>query len=137
PIERASADFLSTGLSPVSSPMQFIRALLQERGVLTALDLEEARNGSTVKVAGVVTHRQRPATAKGTTFVSLEDETGLVNVICTKGVWDRYRKVARSAKALLITGRLERAEGVINLSAKKFENLSLSLEDHLKARDFR
>jgi error-prone DNA polymerase len=137
-IEEASADFWSTGLSPDYSPVQFLRPILEKRGVLTAQDLEVAWNGSVVKVAGVVTHRQRPATARGTIFVSLEDETGLINVICPQRVWDRYRKVARSAKALLITGRLERAEGVINLAATKLEALSLSTTgDHLNARDFR
>lgn len=137
PIEQASADLWSTGLSPDASPMQFVRPALERRGILTAAGLETARNGSVVKVAGIVTHRQRPATAQGTTFVSLEDETGLINVICNQGVWDRYRKVARSSKALLVTGRLERAEGVINLSAQKLETLTLSMNDHVKARDFR
>ncbi|MGQ0679333.1 MAG: error-prone DNA polymerase [Actinomycetota bacterium] len=137
PVEQASADFWSTGLSPDLSPMQFIRPALAARGVLTAADLANAAGGNIVTVGGVVTHRQRPATARGTIFVSLEDETGLVNVVCVKQVWERYRRVARSAKALLVTGRLERSEGVINLSARKFENLSLKQGDHLPARDFR
>ncbi|HEX2258778.1 MAG TPA: OB-fold nucleic acid binding domain-containing protein, partial [Actinomycetota bacterium] len=137
PIEEAAADFWSTSLSPDKSPVEFIRPELERRGVLSAADLATARSGSTVVVGGVVTHRQNPATAGGTIFINLEDETGLVNVICQVGVWTRYRKVARTSPALLITGRLERAEGVINLLAVKIEPLSLSLKSDLPSRDFR
>jgi error-prone DNA polymerase len=84
-----------------------------------------------------VTHRQRPATAKGTIFVNLEDETGILNVICSAGVWANYRRVARSSPALLIRGRLERAEGVTNLIAERIESLSLSTPSTTKSRDFR
>jgi error-prone DNA polymerase len=83
-------------------------------------------DGSRVAVGGLVTHRQRPATAGGTTFLNLEDETGLVNVICSKGVWLRYRKAARSAAALLVRGRLERNEGASNVVADKLEELDLT-----------
>jgi error-prone DNA polymerase len=76
-------------------------------------------------VGGVVTHRQRPATAGGTTFVNLEDETGLINVVVSKGCWIRYRREVR-APALLVRGRLERAEGVTNVIADCFEPLPLS-----------
>jgi error-prone DNA polymerase len=85
----------------------------------------------------VVTHRQRPATAGGTTFLNLEDETGLVNVVCSKGVWTRYRRVARSAPALLIRGRLERAEGVVNVIAERIESLPLAFNNGGRSRDFR
>ena len=78
--------------------------------------------------AGVVTHRQRPATAQGTTFINLEDETGLINVVCSKGCWARYRRVARGAPAMLVRGRLERAEGVINVVAEKLELLPLGAD---------
>jgi error-prone DNA polymerase len=88
-----------------------------------------------VKVAGVVTHRQRPSTAEGVTFLNLEDETGLVNVICSVGLWRRYRRTAVSAKAMLLTGRLERVEGVINLIADRIETLDLNLAT--TSRDFR
>jgi DNA polymerase III alpha subunit len=67
-------------------------------------------HGTRVWVGGIVTHRQRPQTAGGTTFINLEDETGLVNVIVSKGAWARYRQVARGASALLIRGTLERTE---------------------------
>ncbi len=135
PVEEAAADFWATGLSPTSSPTEFVRPHLEELGVVTSADLAHTEPGSRVLVGGVVTHRQRPATAEGTTFVNLEDETGLVNVICSRGVWARYRRVARSAPALLIRGRLERAEGVVNVVAERIQALDLAMGT--KSRDFR
>ena len=86
-------------------------------------------------VGGVVTHRQRPATAGGTLFVNLEDETGLINVVVSKGCWARYRRVARGAPALLIRGRLEKAEGVVNVVAEHIELLTVAGD--VRSRDFR
>jgi error-prone DNA polymerase len=86
-------------------------------------------------VAGIVTHRQRPATAQGTTFLNLEDETGLINIVCSKGCWARYRRAARAAPALLITGRLEREEAVINIVAERIEPLAVPAT--AGSRDFR
>lgn len=131
--EVAGADLWATSMMPNGSPMSFVRDRLD--GVLTAAELAHAPHKSRVKVAGVVTHRQRPSTAGGVTFLNLEDETGLVNVICALGVWRRYRRVAVSAKAMIITGRLERVEGVINLVAHRLEALELGLAT--TSRDFR
>jgi error-prone DNA polymerase len=83
----------------------------------------------------VVTHRQRPETAAGITFINLEDETGLVNVVVRQGVWARYRRVARQAPALVVAGRLERADAVINVLAECLEPLALGAT--LRSRDFR
>jgi error-prone DNA polymerase len=88
-----------------------------------------------VLVGGVVTHRQRPATAGGTLFVNLEDETGLVNVVVSKGCWAAHRRVARGAPAMLVRGRLERSEGVTNVIADRLEWLPLSAPN--RSRDFR
>ena len=94
-----------------------------------------AGDGARVLVGGVVTHRQRPATAGGTTFLNLEDETGLVNVIVSKGCWVHHRRLVQTAPALLVRGRLETAEGVTNLIA---ETMSLlPLVGSLRSRDFR
>ena len=71
----------------------------------------QARDGAEVTVAGLVTHRQQPPTARGVVFLSLEDETGMVNVICPPQVWERHRQMATAAPALLVRGRLERAGG--------------------------
>jgi error-prone DNA polymerase len=132
-VEEAGADLWATSMMPNGSPMEFVRDSLDE--VLTAADLKETPNGRRVKVAGVVTHRQRPSTAEGVTFLNLEDETGLVNVICSREVWRRHIRVARSASAMVITGKLERVEGVINLVAQKLERLELGLAT--TSRDFR
>ena len=86
-------------------------------------------------MAGVVTHRQRPATASGTVFVNLEDETGLINVIVSNGCWLRFRSILRSETALTVTGRLERHEGVVNVIAERIETLSVG--STIASRDFR
>jgi error-prone DNA polymerase len=91
--------------------------------------------GSRVLVGGIVTHRQRPATASGTTFLSLEDETGIINVICSPGVWTRYGRAGRSATALLVRGRLERAEGVTNVIAEQLHPFQTGIAT--RSRDFR
>ena len=134
--EENSADLWATGLSPDAYPTQFIRAQLDGIGVTPAARLVDAPDRDRVLVAGVVTHRQRPATASGTTFLNLEDETGLMNIICSKGVWSRYRRAARSAPALLIRGRLEKVEGVINVVADRIDALSL-VTGTMRSRDFR
>jgi error-prone DNA polymerase len=135
-VEHMAADLWATGVSPSGSPTQFVRPRLDELGVVPAAGLAGVAAGERVTVGGVVTHRQRPATASGTTFLNLEDETGLVNVICSKGVWARHRRVARSSPALLVRGRLEKAEGVLNVVAERLEPLPLSTQA-LRSRDFR
>ncbi len=137
PVETNSADLWSTGLSTDSYPTQFLRSALEAAGVLTAANLAGARAGEKVTVAGVVTHRQRPATAQGVTFINLEDETGLINVVCSAGAWARYRKVARSSPALLVRGRLERADSVTNVIAERIEAISFASSVLPTSRDFR
>jgi error-prone DNA polymerase len=111
--------------------------------VVTAAGLVQVPAGAGVTVAGIVTHRQRPATAQGVTFINLEDETGLINVICSAGVWVRYRRVARASPGLVIDGRLERVETVINVVAERIRPLVLQsgsvngLGRSLRSRDFR
>ena len=102
---------------PRGPPTRFVRDLLDDLGVVPAAGLVEREHGSRVTVGGVVTHRQRPATAGGTTFVNLEDETGLLNIVVSKGCWAHHRRVVRTAAALLVRGRLERVEGVTNVIA--------------------
>jgi error-prone DNA polymerase len=133
--ELAMADLWATGVSPGSYPTQFVRPQLDARGVVTAGRLSAVAPGSRVTVAGVVTHRQRPATASGITFLNLEDETGLVNVICRRDVWSRHRRVARESAALVIHGVLERSDGVTNVVAQHLERLVLSVRK--TSRDFR
>jgi error-prone DNA polymerase len=134
-IEVAVADLWATGVAPTGHPTQFLREALCQRGVITAAGLDHAEPRSRVLVAGVVTHRQRPMTAQGTTFMSLEDETGLINVIISKGCWARHRAIARDAPALLIRGRLERSEGVVNVVAEQMVLLRVPASN--ASRDFR
>ena len=133
--EIAGADLWATSLMPDGSPMEFVREALDEAGVVRIEDLKSVPHGKRVQVAGVVTHRQRPSTAEGITFLNLEDETGLANVICSVGVWRRYKQVARTAHVMVVTAKLERVDNVINLVAYKLESLELNLA--LTSRDFR
>jgi error-prone DNA polymerase len=133
--ETAMADLWSTGVSPDGHPTRFLREELDRLGVVPASELAACGDGSRVLVGGVVTHRQRPATAGGTTFLNLEDETGLVNVIVSKGCWIHHRRVAQTAPALLIRGRLETVEGVTNVIAETLSLLPLTVT--LPSRDFR
>jgi error-prone DNA polymerase len=133
--EEAAADLWSMGLSPSAHPTQFTRPALDERGVVPIAALAGVAPREIVEVAGVVTHRQRPGTAQGVIFINLEDETGLLNVICSPGLWRRYRRVARTSTALLIRGVLERHQGVTNLVAHRLTPLPTGAAP--RSRDFR
>jgi error-prone DNA polymerase len=134
--ERLAADLWATGVSTDDHPITHYRSGLDARGVLTSRELRTHDVGRRVEVAGLVTHRQRPATASGITFLNLEDEHGLVNIVCSLGVWNRYRRVVRDSPALIARGILERsAEGVTNLLADRFEDLRIGVQH--RARDFR
>lgn len=132
--ELAQADMWATGVAAEGHPTRFIRDRLSDEGVITASELATHPHGK-VMIAGVVTHRQRPATASGTTFLNIEDETGLINVIVSKGCWIRHRMIVGTAPALYVRGRLERSEGVVNVIAERVEALSLQVQS--KSRDFR
>ena len=135
-MDRVAADLWATGISPDDHPVAHVRAELAERGVLTFAALKGAESGRRVEIGGVVTHRQRPATASGITFLNIEDETGMVNVIASVGVWQRYRRVAREAPAMIVRGILERSpEGVVNVVADRFERLPIGARH--ASRDFR
>ncbi|HWR86306.1 MAG TPA: error-prone DNA polymerase [Rhodoglobus sp.] len=134
-VDELMSDLWATGLSPDSHPMAHLRATLREQGILSVADLQTAEPGRRVRVAGVVTHRQRPATASGITFLNVEDETGMANIICSVGVWGRHRRVLRDSPALVIRGILERSdEGVTNVVADDVEVLSMA--PRTRSRDF-
>lgn len=133
--ETLADDLWATGLSTDDHLLSHFRSRLDARGVLTSAALSSAEPGRRVEVAGLVTHRQRPSTASGITFVNLEDEHGLVNVICSKGVWARYRRVFREAPGLIVRGILERSpEGVCNVLADRAEALPVTVQH--TSRDF-
>ncbi len=133
--ETAVADQWSTGINPGSYPTELIREDLKSQGILTAREVNTGEPERRITTAGVITHRQRPGTARGVTFLSLEDETGIVNVICSVGLWNKHRRLLRTAKAVVIRGRVEHADGATNLVAEHFTNLSLQVKT--TSRDFR
>jgi len=135
PVEEAVADLWATGIAPNGHPTVFLREKLRALGVHTADELLSLPHDSRVLVAGVVTHRQRPMTAGGATFINLEDETGLINVVCSKGCWARFRSAARDAPALLVRGRMHSAEGVVNIVAEHMAALVVPVGS--ASRDFR
>ncbi|HAM21244.1 MAG TPA: error-prone DNA polymerase, partial [Actinobacteria bacterium] len=135
PDDTLIADIQTTGISVDSNPMQLLRHRLRGYPVVPADKLGARQHGSRVTVAGVITHRQRPETAAGVTFISLEDDTGLINVVCSMDLWTRHKKVARSAVALLVRGYLESADGAINVVAHELEDLHITAAP--AARNFR
>jgi len=118
--EETRADLWSTGVS-VHHPVEFVREWLAGRGCLTVAEALAGRHGRRVAVGGLITHRQRPMTAKGVIFLNLEDETGLLNVVVLPGVWDAHREVARKSVGVVIEGVVEYRDGVTNLVARSFD----------------
>jgi error-prone DNA polymerase len=117
-VERLVADYAGTGLTLGRHPMTFCRDDLALRGVLRAVDLRAAREGRRVRVAGMVITRQRPGTAKGFLFLTLEDETGVANVIVRPDLFARDRLVLIEAPFLLVDGILQNQEGVTSVRAE-------------------
>ncbi len=134
-VELAVADVWASGVSVDVYPTAFVRDRLDAEGVLRVSDVFTHEAERRVRAAGVVTHRQRPPTASGVTFLSLEDETGVLNVVCSRGVWLRYQAVARGASALIVRGIVERADGATNLVADHIAPLGLKVP--ARSRDFR
>jgi error-prone DNA polymerase len=134
-LELAASDVWATGVSPDSYPTQFLRADLDVLGVVPAAGLLEVADGTRILVAGAVTHRQRPATAQGVTFMNLEDETGMVNVLCSPGVWSRHRRLAQSAPALIVRGIVQNASGAVTVIADRMGPIDLRVGS--RSRDFR
>jgi error-prone DNA polymerase len=119
PEERLVADFHGTGLTVGPHPMAYRRADLKRAGVLSAHGLAQITNGSYVRTAGCVIARQRPGTAKGFVFLSLEDETGIGNAIITPDIMDQHRVVITSEKFLLLEGILQNQDGVISVRVER------------------
>lgn len=138
PLEEVVADYQTGGLSLRDHPLKFLRPILDERRAVRAGELAALPADRRVTVGGLVLLRQRPSTASGITFVTLEDETGLVNLIVRHTTWERYRRVARSADAMLAHGRLQRQDEVIHVLVDKLEDLSALLTGvETTSRDFR
>lgn len=125
PAEQTALDLWTTGVALDAHPLALLRDTLDAQGVVRSDRTRHTQPGTVIKIAGLVTHRQRPGTASGITFLTLEDESGTVNVVTWANVWARNRLVARSSPALIISGVLERSpEGVVNIIASSFEPLA-------------
>jgi error-prone DNA polymerase len=122
--ERLVADYAGTGLTVGRHPMHYRRAELRAKGILSSDDLRHCRDGVFVRAAGCVIARQRPGTAKGFIFISMEDETGIANVIVTPDVYERNRLVVTRSKFLLVEGTLQNQDGVIHVKAAKLTPLA-------------
>ncbi len=136
PTERLAADFAGTELTVGPHPMAYGRAALRAGGVLSAAELGRAPHGRPVRIAGAVIARQRPGTAKGFVFLSLEDETGIANVIVAPDLFERDRLTLVSQPFLLIEGRLQNQDGVISVKAERVSPLAVT-GAAIPAHDFR
>jgi error-prone DNA polymerase len=135
--EEVMNDYRTVGLSLKAHPVSFYRRQLDELAVVPAAQLASMRDGQFVRVAGIVLVRQRPGTAKGITFVTLEDETGVVNLIIRIDVWERFYNVARMAAAYMASGRLQNQQGVIHVLVSRLENMKDEINQlRSKSRDF-
>jgi len=134
--ETMRANRVFTGVSPGDHPLRYWRPHLHAQGVIQVAQLAKYEPSRRVWVAGLITHRQRPATAMGVTFLNVEDETGLLNVICGVGFWKRHRVVLRDSAAVIIRGILERSpEGVTSVVADAVEALESGVPED--SRNFR
>jgi error-prone DNA polymerase len=140
--EQVVADYRTVGLSLRAHPISFYRDQLDRLGITPARRLVELANDMPVRVAGLVILRQRPGTAKGITFVTLEDETGSANLVVHQHTWDRYYRIARRAPAWIAHGHIQTAPQsavpIIHVVVSRLEALAEQLQDlDVKSRDFR
>jgi len=131
--ERQLMESHALGFVTKGHPMELLRSSLSRSDIVRSDGLGALDDGAKVTVAGIVTHRQRPGTAKGVVFLNLEDETGLINVLIRPGVWVRFREAALSS-AVLVTGRLQRSGEVKSVIASKV--MALEGAPVLRSRDF-
>ena len=137
-MEEVHADYCTVGLSLRGHPMKFFRESLDAMDVTCAEDLPDCKDGRHIRVAGLVLLRQRPGTAKGITFATIEDETGTINLVLFPKVWQRFFTVARTSNLWLVQGKLENREGVIHVIVGRLEDLSPHRPElQIRSRDFR
>ncbi len=135
--EEVIADYQTVGLSLKAHPIAYYRDQLDHLSVIRASELARIRDGSYVRVAGLVLVRQRPGTAKGITFVTIEDETSVANLIIRMDVWEKFYTVARTASAFIAQGRLQNQQGIIHVLVSKLESMNETLTElRSMSRDF-
>ena len=136
PEQEVHCDYQTTGLSLRAHPLSFHRDYLHSLGVIPNGELAHMQTDSPVKVAGIVLVRQRPATAKEITFVTLEDETGTANLLVHRQTWERFRRITRRSQCWIVHGKVECRGLVIHVIVERLEDLSPRLALSLKSRDF-
>ena len=137
PVEATRLDIYGTGVTTGPQPIAHFRTALDERGILSAKRLDAMPNNLVCKAGGMVITRQRPGTAKGFVFLTLEDETGLVNVIVRPDVYERYRRTIRLSHALIVEGKLQKESGCIDVLARRCWPLDTDgTAEQVRARNF-
>ena len=122
--EMVFLDYIATGISTNGHPMQYMRKRLNEAGVASSRDMADCYvDGDRIVIAGLVVARQHPETAKGTVFLLLEDEFGYMNIIISKDIFARYRETVKYSAFLVIEGRFEREDQVLNVIGRRFRTL--------------
>lgn len=135
--EDMVADYQSIGLTLGCHPMAMLRERLSSARVTRSTDLKAIRNGATVRVAGLVTHRQRPETASGVMFASIEDECGIANLIFWPSIQEEQRQAILASQLMIVQGRLQNEEGVVHVVAQKVHDRTHWLgELQIESRDF-
>jgi error-prone DNA polymerase len=133
--ERLTADYSATGLTVGRHPLHYRRQELRARKAMTASELRHGKDGDYVRAAGCVIARQRPGTAKGFIFLSMEDETGIANVIVTPDLYERERVVVTRSKFVFVEGALQNQDGVVHIKARRIEPLAFN-ELEVTSHDF-
>ena len=134
--QQVVEDYAAVGLSLKAHPMSFHREQLTSQGVICCGDLADSENDSLVCIAGLVIMRQRPSTAKGITFVTLEDETGIANLVIKPPIWEKYYRTARQSPAWVAGGKLEMRDNVVHLIVNRIEDLGDTKGLQTKSRNF-
>ncbi len=138
PFEQVIADYRSLGLSLKGHPVAFYRDALNRLGIVPAERLASLQHGVRVTVAGIIILRQRPATAKGITFCTMEDESGIANLVLHPSTWEKFYTIVRRSQAWCVEGKLESKDGVIHVVARHVDDLGARLgKVCIKSRDFR
>ncbi|MEO5510208.1 MAG: error-prone DNA polymerase, partial [Longimicrobiales bacterium] len=136
PTELVYLDYFAVGVSVTGHPMQHMRPRLRRAGVVDSQGLLAMKGGEPIIVAGLVTIRQRPASANGTIFLLLEDEWGFINVVVPSYLVDEYSEVVKFATFVVVQGRFEKDGNVLNVIGKRFKELEVKRLEH-QARSFR
>ncbi len=136
PRERLESDYAATGLSVDQHPIGLVRPRLERDGVSTVAQLSDARAGSVLRVAGLISCRQRPGTASGVVFLTLEDETGQLNVVIWPKLYQRQRRLVRTASLVVVTGRLQRENEALSLVAFRLAEIEQAPRVSPRSRDF-